>query len=156
MDALQLFDYFHVAIAGRGIPSSGSPGPERRHRAVARIGRSWASREQIAHVPVETLLDLHDGSTEIDIVATLEEVASRNGKRDRLLHQLPQLLHDLAGVQVIPFQISQPNFVTSESVTPVLALESAASTSSLVRESSRSRTPIRGLTGSCHRILLGL
>lgn len=129
MDAIKLFDYFHVAIAGREYSKFRfTKVLSAAIELIARIGERYGlSREQMAHVPVETLLDLHDGSTEVDIAAALAEVASREMEKFRITSciRLPQLLHDLAGVRVIPFQISQPNFVTSKKVSaPVLVLES--------------------------------
>ena len=86
MDALQLFDYFHVAIAGREYSKFRfTKVLSAAIELIARIGEGYGlSWEQMAHVPVETLLDLHDGSTEIDIVATLEEVASREMEKFRI------------------------------------------------------------------------
>lgn len=86
---------------------------------VARHGaRLGISREDMAYLPVGTMLDAQWRSSSGDAVDELVR-AIRDGKaRHRIAScvRLPQILADVDGVDVVPFQIARPNFITSESV----------------------------------------
>lgn len=76
------------------------------------------SREEISHIPLESFLETGNTSSPVTIEDKLRMVATGNAEFHRVTSavRLPQVLRDTASVQVVPFQISQPNFVTSKSV----------------------------------------
>lgn len=81
--------------------------------------RHGLSREEMSHVPVGQLLDVALCSADASVEERLRAVAEREAERHALTSaiRLPQVLFDEAGVHVVPFQVSQPNFITSLKVT---------------------------------------
>jgi phosphohistidine swiveling domain-containing protein len=77
------------------------------------------SREEVSHIPLGEFINLDSKrKKELEWSWHLKEVASQ-GVRDHRVSsviRLPQLLVDVEGLEVVPFQISQPNFVTANSV----------------------------------------
>lgn len=83
---------------------------------IAAFGDDYGlSREDMSHIPIDTLLSFGvesgDGRS---LENRLRDVADKNARRHALTVgiRLPQVLFDEAGVHVVPFQISQPNFIT--------------------------------------------
>lgn len=76
------------------------------------------SREEISHIPLETFMEISHTSSPATIEDKLRLVATENAEFHRVTSavRLPQVLLDTAGVHVVPFQVSQPNFVTSKEV----------------------------------------
>lgn len=77
--------------------------------------RHGVSRDELSHVPLEVILE--SGATSGDgrsIQDRLRTIAMENVERHRLTSaiRLPQVLFDEAGVHIVPFQVSQPNFIT--------------------------------------------
>ena len=85
------------------------------------------SREEMSHVPVESLLNIVLNSSPNSIETELRRVSDANAERHILTTaiRLPQVLFDEAGIHIVPFQVSQPNFVTNLDVTGQLAVLSA-------------------------------
>lgn len=80
------------------------------------------SREEMSHVPLDVLLEIGVESGRGRSVETrLREIAEANAERHAVTAaiRLPQVLFDEAGVQVVPFQVSQPNFITTGKVSAV-------------------------------------
>lgn len=86
---------------------------------VAIFGESHGlSREEVSHIPLETFMEIGHTSSPVAIEDKLRLVAAENAEFHRVTSavRLPQVLLDTAGVRVVPFQVSQPNFVTSREV----------------------------------------
>jgi phosphohistidine swiveling domain-containing protein len=120
-DASRFFKYCREAIEGREygkfiFTRSVSSLLER----LADIGeRHNLSREEIAHIPLEKFLEMeyssfHRENCEQELRALSE--ANRELHHVTVSIRLPQVLHDPEGINVIPFQVSHPNFVTSSKV----------------------------------------
>lgn len=87
---------------------------------IANFGeRHGLSRDVLSHVPLACFLDDAVVSGETDVGERLREIA-RHESESHVLSiaiRLPQVLSDEAGVHVIPFQVSMPNFITHKKVT---------------------------------------
>ena len=81
--------------------------------------RHGLSREEMSHVPVGSLLDVALCTADASVEERLRAIAEREAERHALTSaiRLPQVLFDEAGVHVVPFQVSQPNFITRLKVT---------------------------------------
>ena len=82
------------------------------------------SRDEVSHVPIDTILNVMKSSSEISIEKQLRNVSEQEEEKHHIsvsIH-LPQLLIDQAGVHIIPFQVSHPNFITHKKVTAVQLL----------------------------------
>ncbi|UCV06672.1 PEP-utilizing enzyme [Dechloromonas denitrificans] len=77
------------------------------------------SREELSHVSIDDLLAVTSESTEGGIEERLRKIADEGAERHVLSAaiRLPQVLFDEAGVHVVPFQVSHPNFITDKKVT---------------------------------------
>lgn len=87
---------------------------------IATFGESHGmSREEMSHVPLEALqeIDVKSGGGR-SVEQRLRETAEANTERHALTSaiRLPQILFDEAGVHVVPFQVTQPNFITTRTV----------------------------------------
>jgi phosphohistidine swiveling domain-containing protein len=94
---------------------------------VAAFGeRHGLSREEMSHVSIDDVLAVISQSTEGCIEERLRVIADEGAERHVLSAaiRLPQVLFDEAGVHVVPFQVSHPNFITHKKVTaPCLILD---------------------------------
>ena len=96
---------------------------------ISRFGENQGlSKEEMSHVPVECLLDLALRSSSASVETYLREVSQQNADQHALTVaiRLPQILFDEAGIRVVPFQVSQPNFVTSCDITGSLVILSSS------------------------------
>jgi phosphohistidine swiveling domain-containing protein len=87
---------------------------------IAAFGeRNGLSRDELSFIPIGELLDVVTASGETSIEERLREIAERESERHALCAaiRLPQVLFDEAGVHVVPFQVSHPNFITNKKVT---------------------------------------
>jgi glutamine kinase len=87
---------------------------------IASFGeRNGLSRDELSFIPLGELLDIVTASGETGIEERLREVSEREAERHALCAaiRLPQVLFDEAGVHVVPFQVSHPNFITNKKVT---------------------------------------
>jgi phosphohistidine swiveling domain-containing protein len=77
------------------------------------------SRDEMSHVSIENLLDVIARSSEGSIEERLRLISESEAERHVLsvAIRLPQVLFDEAGVHVVPFQISHPNFITHKKIT---------------------------------------
>lgn len=78
------------------------------------------NREEMSHVPLQAILELGvESGGGRSVEERLRKVAEENAERHILTAaiRLPQVLFDKAGVHVVPFQVSQPNFITARKVT---------------------------------------
>jgi phosphohistidine swiveling domain-containing protein len=79
------------------------------------------SRDEMSHVSIGNLLDVFTKSSEGRIEERLRQIAEDEAERHALSAaiRLPQVLFDEAGVHVVPFQVSHPNFITHKKITAV-------------------------------------
>jgi phosphohistidine swiveling domain-containing protein len=86
--------------------------------------RHGLSREEMSHVPLQHLLDAASSSGEDGIEDRLRAISKQEAERHALsvAIRLPQVLFDEAGVHVVPFQVSAPNFITHKKVTAASAV----------------------------------
>jgi glutamine kinase len=85
------------------------------------------SRDEISHVPLSALLDMAKISSESSVESQLRRISEQEAEKHEIsvAIRLPQLLTDQAGVHIIPFQVSHPNFITHKKVTaPCVILNS--------------------------------
>jgi len=85
------------------------------------------SRDEASHIPVSKFLELAKSSSEVSPEEYLREISIVNQDKHKVSSaiRLPQLLFDEAGTYIVPFQVSQPNFITQKSVTgPCILLNS--------------------------------
>lgn len=79
------------------------------------------SREEMSYVPLGELLTVISHSSEGSVEERLRLIAEQEAERHVLSSaiRLPQVLFDEAGVHVVPFQVSHPNFITHKKITAV-------------------------------------
>ena len=87
------------------------------------------SRDQMSHIAFNNLLHISQSQASDDFKTEdyLKKISKSNANKHYLTNaiRLPQLLFDEAGVFVVPFQVSAPNFITHKNITaPVLLLTS--------------------------------
>ena len=77
------------------------------------------SRDEMSHVSIGNLLDIVSKSSEGSIEERLRKIAKEESELHALSAaiRLPQILFDEAGVHVVPFQVSHPNFITHKKIT---------------------------------------
>jgi len=76
------------------------------------------SRDELSHLEVDVLLSEMEAEREDDRTRILKSAAASGCERHQTTQalRLPQLLFDEEGVHVIPFQLSEPNFITHQVV----------------------------------------
>ena len=85
------------------------------------------SRDDISHVPLNIILNIEKNSDKTGAEELLRKVAQQELERHNIsvAVRLPQLLTDQAGVHIVPFQVSHPNFITNKKITaPSIMLRS--------------------------------
>lgn len=125
MDAGKLLGYVEAATVGREygkfiFTRSVSDMLE----LIAAFGEQHGlSRDEMSHVAVGHLLEVITKSGEGSIEERLRQISEEEAERHALsvAIRLPQVLFDEAGVHVVPFQISHPNFITHKKVTAACA-----------------------------------
>jgi phosphohistidine swiveling domain-containing protein len=77
------------------------------------------SRDEMSYVSIDNLLDVVTKSSEGSIEERLRQISEVEAERHVLSAaiRLPQVLFDEAGVHVVPFQVSHPNFITHKKIT---------------------------------------
>lgn len=121
LDANKLLKYVHAATVGREygkfvFTRSVSDMLE----LIANFGvKHGLSREEMSHIPVNDLLNVINKSDHGAIEDRLRQISEDEAARHELsvAIRLPQVLFDEAGVHVIPFQVSHPNFITNNKIT---------------------------------------
>jgi phosphohistidine swiveling domain-containing protein len=136
LDADALFEYVRSATVGREygkfvFTRSVSDLLE----LIAAFGEKHGlSREELSHVSIDDLLATVDESTEGGVEERLRTISEAGAERHVITAaiRLPQVLFDEAGVHVVPFQVSHPNFITQKKVTAIcLSLDANLTDSSL-------------------------
>jgi len=77
------------------------------------------SRDEISHVSLNSIFEIAKSSGEHSVEECLRDISEREKEKHQIsvAIRLPQLLTDQAGVHIIPFQASHPNFITHKKVT---------------------------------------
>jgi len=121
LDAGKLLDYFRAATAGREYGKFVfTRSVSEMLEFIAGFGeRHGLSRDEMSHVSIDNLLDVVTKSSEGSIEERLRQIAELEAERHSLSTaiRLPQVLFDEAGVHVVPFQVSHPNFITHKKIT---------------------------------------
>lgn len=120
MDADGLLDYVQRATAGREygkfvFTRSVSDILE----IVARFAEeNGLSRDEISHVPFGEILREATHSGEGPVEDRLRRISEEGAEQHAVSSaiRLPQVLYDEEGAHVVPFQVSQPNFITDKRV----------------------------------------
>ena len=81
--------------------------------------KNGLSRDEMSHVPLNSILNVVKSSSEKSIEEYFREISKQEEERHQVsvAIRLPQILTDSAGVHIIPFQVSHPNFITHKKVT---------------------------------------
>lgn len=97
---------------------------------IANFGEiNGLSRDELSHIPLTNFIEIGCASDAEKIEDKLREYAVVGADRhvSCAAIRLPQVLFDEAGVRVVPFQVSEPNFVTQKSVSGRCVLLTAES-----------------------------
>ncbi|NTW68483.1 MAG: pyruvate phosphate dikinase [Chlorobiaceae bacterium] len=121
LDAEKLLDYLKAATVGREY------GKFVFTRSVSDIleliagfgEKHGLSRDEMSYVSIDNLLDVVTKSSEGSIEERLRRIAEDECEKHALSAaiRLPQVLFDEAGVHIVPFQVSHPNFITHKKIT---------------------------------------
>jgi len=137
MDADKLLEYVRSATVGREYGKFiFTRSVSEMLELIAAFGeRHGLSREEMSHVSITDLLDVLTKSSEGGIEERLRRIAEEEAERHVLSAaiRLPQVLFDEAGVHVVPFQISHPNFITHKKVTAACVRLNAAENAPALR-----------------------
>ncbi|MDX2479907.1 MAG: PEP-utilizing enzyme [Desulfuromusa sp.] len=121
LDSADLLDYVQSAIVGREYGKFVfTRSVSEMLDLIAGFGEQHGlSLDEMSHVSISDLLDIITNSSEGNIEERLRKIAYENAERHALsvAIRLPQVLFDEAGVHVVPFQVSQPNFITNKKIT---------------------------------------
>ena len=81
--------------------------------------RNGLSRDEMSHVSIGDVLNVLTYSSEGSSEERLRRIAEEGAERHALsvAIRLPQVLFDEAGVHIVPFQVSHPNFITHKKIT---------------------------------------
>ena len=119
----RLIEYLRNAIEGREY---GKFVFTRSVSAILESIANWGtklgvSREVLSHLSISQVIDFQkEVSTNLQQnLECLIKVANSNEEHWKLCRsiRLPQLLFDSNGVDVVPFQVSQPNFISTKKIT---------------------------------------
>ncbi len=128
----ELFNYIKRATAGREYAKFiFSRSVSAILELIAEFGqRHGLSRDELSHIEIRQLLDIASNSAEVSVEDRLRVIAEAETDRHALsiAIRLPQVLFDEAGVRIVPFQVSHPNFITAIKITaPCVRLTSMVS-----------------------------
>jgi phosphohistidine swiveling domain-containing protein len=76
-------------------------------------------RSEISHVPLDRLLRIDKNVANVSIETFLKNISKQESEKHytSVAIRLPQLITDELGAYIIPFQVSHPNFITSNTIT---------------------------------------
>ena len=121
LDADKLLAYVQAATAGREYGKFVfTRSVSEMLELIAGFGEQHGlSRDEMSHVSIDSVLDIIMKSNETSIEERLRQIAEDEAERHALSAaiRLPQILFDEAGVHVVPFQVSHPNFITNKKIT---------------------------------------
>lgn len=115
-----LFNYFNDAIVGREFGKFVfTKTLSSILEVIAVFGeRHGLSREEMSQIPIDVIIKMTNRSLDTSIEDYLRNISYDNRKKYSFSEaiRLPQVLFDEEGIDVIPFQVSQPNFITKKKV----------------------------------------
>ena len=121
IDAKMLMEYIRDATVGREYGKFiFTRSVSEMLELIAKFGEEYGlSRDEMSHIPINDLLDITKKSNEDDIEEFLRNISEKSAGDNALSVsiRLPQVLFDEAGVHIIPFQVSHPNFITNKKIT---------------------------------------
>jgi glutamine kinase len=121
LDAEKLLTYVQAATVGREYGKFVfTRSVSEMLELIAGFGEKHGlSRDEMSHVSIGNLLDVVTKSSEGSIEERLRQIAEDEAERHALSAaiRLPQVLFDEAGVHIVPFQVSHPNFITYKKIT---------------------------------------
>ena len=120
IDAEMLLHYFHKATTGReyGKFIFTRTVSQMLEMIAAFAEKNGLSRDEISHVPIRDILSIAKESSEELLEDRLRTIAGEGAEFHSVSSaiRLPQVLFDEAGVHIVPFQVSQPNFITDKRI----------------------------------------
>jgi glutamine kinase len=84
---------------------------------IAKYGENhFLSRDELSHISINDFLSIVKKSSDYNIEDRLRQISEINKEKNIISSavRLPQVLFDEAGVFIVPFQVSHPNFITSK------------------------------------------
>ena len=121
IDSNNLLNYIKQAISGREYGKFiFTRSLSNILEVIAKYGEDHLlSREELSHIPINEFLSILKKSADDNIENRLRKISEINKEKSIISSavRLPQVLFDEAGIFVIPFQISQPNFITRKKIT---------------------------------------
>lgn len=121
ISAESLLDYIHAATIGREYGKFVfTRSVSNILEIIANYGELYGlSREEMSHISLDKLLDIASKSNERSIEERLRSTAEAEAEKHEISSaiRLSQVLYDEAGVHVVPFQVSHPNFITHKKIT---------------------------------------
>jgi phosphohistidine swiveling domain-containing protein len=117
---LQFIEYIKQAISGREYGKFVfTKSVSAMLELIAEFGESNnLSREEMSHIPVDEILKVALESCGQTVEEKFRMISRRNAERHSVTSaiRLPQVLSDISDVHIIPFQVCQPNFITSKKI----------------------------------------
>jgi len=118
IDSTQILSYIHESIVGREYGKFVFTNTlSNILELIAKFGSNIGlNRDEMSNIPIDVLLHSAKSSNKdamevfLKTVSTKEQESHSRGYGVRL----PQLLFDEAGVNIVPFQVSHPNFITDK------------------------------------------
>ena len=120
INSKQLFQYCSTAISAREYGKFVfTKSVSTMLELIASYGEIYGlNRDEMSHIPLQVITSCSVESNSLANEIMLKNTAKKNKKRHEttVSIRLPQILHDVAGAYIVPFQVSQPNFITNKKV----------------------------------------
>ena len=87
---------------------------------ISKFGNvNFLSKSELSHIPIDEFLKINSHSIDSSLEIHMREISDVNKEKNLITSsvRLPQILFDEAGIFIVPFQVSQPNFITSKQIT---------------------------------------
>jgi phosphohistidine swiveling domain-containing protein len=121
VDAVALLDYVKAAIIGREYGKFVfTRSVSEMLELISTYGEHHGlSLDEMSHISIDNLLEVISRSGEGTVEDALRGLSHEEDERHAIsvAIRLPQVLFDEAGVHVVPFQVSHPNFITHKKIT---------------------------------------
>ena len=118
IDSTQILNYIHNSIEGREYGKFVFTNTlSNILELIAKFGSNIGlNRNEMSNIPIEVLLQSAKSSNKDTMEVFLKAVSMKEQESHSSSYgvRLPQLLFDEAGVHVVPFQVSHPNFITDK------------------------------------------
>ena len=121
LDAGKLLIYIQQSIAGREYSKFVyTKTISDMLEIIAQYGEKFnLNRDDMSHIPLEVILNAATSSEFESPEMRLRTISLQEKEKhaSSLAVRLPQVLFDVSGVHIVPFQVSHPNFITNKKVT---------------------------------------